>query len=50
MRQVRTEASRYSLPSQQAQAGQRLESFDGLLCKQLDATLGEYLTAVQEAQ
>ena len=32
---------------QQAQAGQGTESFSGLLYKRLDATLGEYLSALQ---
>src|ERR1022692_3481383 len=34
---------------QQAQAGQGTESFSGLLYKRLDATLGEYLSVLQEA-
>jgi Fic family protein len=34
---------------QQTQAGQGSESFDALLYKRLDATLGEHLTALQEA-
>ena len=34
---------------QQAQAGQGSESFDALLYKGLDSTLGEYLSALQEA-
>ena len=33
---------------QQAQAGQGTESFNDLLYKRLDATLGEYLSALQE--
>jgi len=33
---------------QQEQAGQGTESFDGLLYKRLDATLGEYLSAFEE--
>jgi Fic family protein len=35
---------------QQAQAGRGAESFDALLYQRLDATLGEYLSALQEAQ
>jgi len=35
---------------QQAQAGQGSESFDNLLCERLDATLGEYLSVLQEAR
>src|ERR1039458_3706409 len=34
---------------QQAQAGQGTDSFSGLLYKRLDATLGEYLSVLQEA-
>ena len=34
---------------QRAQAGQGSESFDNLLYQRLDATLGEYLSALQEA-
>ena len=34
---------------QQTQAGQGSGSFDGLLYKRLDATLGEYISALQEA-
>ena len=34
---------------QQAQAGHGTESFDGLLYKRLNATLGEYLSALLEA-
>lgn len=33
---------------QQAQAGQGADSFDALLYKRLDATLGEYLSALQQ--
>jgi Fic family protein len=35
---------------QQAQAGQGSESFDKLLYERLDATLGEYLSALREAR
>jgi Fic family protein len=35
---------------QQAQAGQGSEGFDALLYKRLDATLGEYSSALQEAR
>lgn len=35
---------------QQAQAGQGTESFNALLYSRIDATLGEYLSALQEAQ
>ena len=35
---------------QQEQAGQSAESFNALLYRRLDATLGEYLSALQEAQ
>ena len=35
---------------QQEQAGQGAESFNALLYRRLDATLGEYLSALQEAQ
>jgi Fic family protein len=35
---------------QQQQAGQGAESFNALLYRRLDATLGEYLSALQEAQ
>ena len=35
---------------QQAQAGQGSESFDNLLYERLDATLGEYLSALREAR
>jgi Fic family protein len=35
---------------QQEQAGQGPESFNSLLYRRLDATLGEYLSALQEAQ
>jgi Fic family protein len=35
---------------QQAQAGHGSESFDNLLYERLDATLGEYLSALQEAR
>ena len=34
---------------QQAQAGQGLEGFNNLLYVRLDATLGEYLSALEEA-
>ena len=34
---------------QQEQAGQGAESFKTLLYRRLDATLGEYLSALQEA-
>ena len=34
---------------QQAQSGRGTESFDALLYQRLDATLGEYLTALHEA-
>jgi Fic family protein len=39
----------YTRALQQAQAGQGTESFDALLYKRLDATLGEYLSALNEA-
>jgi len=35
---------------QQGQAGQGAESFNALLYRRMDATLGEYLSALQEAQ
>jgi Fic family protein len=35
---------------QQEQSGQSAESFNALLYRRLDATLGEYLSALQEAQ
>jgi Fic family protein len=35
---------------QQEQAGEGAESFDALLYRRLDATLGEYLSALQEAR
>jgi Fic family protein len=35
---------------QESQAGQGSESFDSLLYERLDATLGEYLSALQEAR
>jgi Fic family protein len=35
---------------QEAQAGQGSQSFDNLLYERLDATLGEYLSALQEAR
>jgi Fic family protein len=35
---------------QQAQAGQGTESFNNLLYERLDATLGEYLSALKEAR
>ena len=38
----------YVRASRQAQAEQGSESFDGLLCERLDATLEEYLKALQE--
>jgi hypothetical protein len=39
----------YVLSLQRAQAGQGAESFNALLHMRLDATLREYLSALQEA-
>lgn len=40
----------YTRSLQQEQAGQGAENFNALLYRRLDATLGEYLSALQEAQ
>ena len=39
----------YVFALQKAQAGQGPERFDDLLYERLDATLGEYLSALEEA-
>jgi hypothetical protein len=40
----------YIVSLQQEQAGQGPEGFNALLYRRLDATLGEYVSALQEAQ